>query len=166
MSIRLAYFFGFLVICFLLLTSVYLQMYAEFIPCPLCVLQRLTFGLIGVLLLIGMLFHKKFWGRMVIHFFIALSSVVGIFLAGRQVWMQHLPSVNPAECGVSLQYMLQALPLNQVLQKVLFEGSTECTKRGWEFLYLNMAEWALVWFVLFLLLALYGFLKEFRWNHH
>lgn len=165
MSIRLAYFFGFLAVCLLLLTSVYLQMFEGVIPCPLCALQRLTFGLLGILLLVGILLHTKFWARMLINFLTASTAILGIFLAGRQIWMQHFPFTGNTECGVSLQYMVEAFPLNQVLQKILFEGSAECTKRGWEFLHLNMAEWSLVWFLLFLLLALYLFLKEFKWHH-
>lgn len=157
MSIRLAYVLGFLAVCFLLLTSVYLQVFENVIPCPLCSLQRLTFGLLGIFLALGIGLHAHYWGRLLINFFIAITSLLGILLAGRQIWMQHLPPTSKVECGVSLQYMVQAFPLSDVLRKILLEGSTECTQRGWEFLHLNMAEWALAWFILFLLLALYGF---------
>jgi len=59
--------------------------------------------------------------------------------------------------------MLQVLPVNQALQKI-FQGSAECTQRGWEFLHMNMAEWALIWFFLFLLMTFCLFIEEFKWN--
>lgn len=165
-SIRKTYLLGFVIVSLLLLTSAYLQVYEGVIPCPLCSLQRLTFGLFGVLSLIGIFLHTKLWGRISVNLLSFITSITGILLAGRQVWMQHFPTAaNNTECGVGLQYLLQALPLNQVMQKVLYEGGVECTKRGWEFLHLNMAEWALVWFMLLLLLTMYLFLKEFKWEN-
>ncbi len=89
--------------------------------------------------------------------------MLGIFLAGRQVWLQHFPSPDNSECGVSIQYLMQVLPMNQVLEKI-FAGSTECSQRGWEFLHLNMAEWALIWFVGFFILTLCLLLEELKWN--
>jgi disulfide bond formation protein DsbB len=87
----------------------------------------------------------------VTRFICILFSAVGMGLAIRQVWIQHNPSAGASECGVSLQYMLQVLPLHEVMQKILV-GSAECTVRSWEFLSLGMAAWAIVWFALFFLL--------------
>jgi protein dithiol:quinone oxidoreductase len=159
MSTRTTYFLGFIVICTLLLTSVYLQLFAGIMPCPLCTLQRLSFALLGMLFLIGIFLHAKRFGLLLINSLATCISVLGIFLAGRQIWLQHFPAANGTECGVSLQYMMQVLPLNQVVQKI-FEGSAECSQRGWEFLHLNMAEWALLWFALFLMLSIYLFTRS------
>lgn len=163
MTIRSTYFIGFLMISILLLTSIYLQLFEGILPCPLCTLQRLSFGLLGIWFIIGILIHAKRPGRLFINFMCGLTSSLGVFLAGRQVWLQHFPSANNSECGVSLQYMMQVLPVNQVFQKI-FEGTAECSQRGWEFLRLNMAEWALICFILFLILALYLFIKELKGN--
>lgn len=162
MSIRLAYLLGLIVVSFLLLTSVYLQFMDGIMPCPLCSLQRVTFALLGIFFLIGVLLHTKFWARLLIDTLIALCSILGILLSGRQVWLQHFSSGENGECGVSLQYMAQVLPWNELMQKIL-EGSAECSKRGWEFLHLNLAEWSLIWFILFAFLALYLYLKEFHY---
>jgi disulfide bond formation protein DsbB len=159
MTIRSTYFMGFLAISFLLLTSIYLQIFEGIIPCPLCTLQRLSFGLLGIWFIIGILFHSRRFGRLFINFMCGLTSAMGLFLAGRQVWLQHFPSSNNSECGVSLEYLMQVLPVNQVFQRI-FAGSAECSQRGWEFLHLNMAEWALICFALFLVFSLYLFIKE------
>jgi len=92
-------------------------------------------------------------GDFLINLLSAMTALGGVFFAGRQIWLQHFASAGSAECGVSLQYMMKILPLNEVMRKIL-EGSTECTQRGWEFFHLNMAEWALAWFTLFLFLII------------
>lgn len=159
MSIRFTYFLALIVICFLLATSVYLQIVEGIIPCPLCTLQRFTFGLLGICFLFGIFLSGKRWGRLLIHFCSATTALIGVTLAGRQVWLQQFHSSDGVECGVSLDYMLQVLPLNEVMKKV-FAGSSECAQRGWEFLSFNMAEWSLACFIGFFLLIVYLFLKE------
>lgn len=161
MTIRSTYLIGLALVTALLGTSFYFQFIEGFIPCPLCTLQRLSFGLLGVLFLLGALVYSYKPLRLIINTLCMLTSILGIFLAGRQIWLQAFPSPDNTECGVSIQYMMQVLPLNEVLQKI-FAGSAECTQRGWEFLHLNMAEWTLIWFVGFLILTLCVFAEEFK----
>ncbi len=159
MSIRSTYLISFLMISALLLTSIYFQIFEGIMPCPLCTLQRIAFGLLGILFLAGILFSAKRGLRVVINVLGVVISFAGLLLAGRQVWLQHFPSANSSECGVSLQYMMQVLPVNEVIQKI-FAGTAECTQRGWEFLHMNMAEWALLWFAGFLFLSLYLLIRK------
>lgn len=165
MPVRFTYFLGLTIVSVLLLTSVYLQFFDGFLPCPLCILQRLAFFLLGILFLGGIFLHTKRWGRFSINALATLTSLLGIIFAGRQIWLQHFPPVDASECGVSLQYMMQVLPMNQVIKKI-FAGSAECTQRGWEFLSLSMAEWTMVWFILFFLFSCALLLKEcFNQSH-
>lgn len=164
MYTRLSYVIGFLIICTLLTTSVYLQFFKGMQPCPLCALQRVCFGLLGIWFALGIVLYARHAWRLTINLLCGITSVLGLFFAGRQIWLQNYPPLNAGECGVSLQYLYKALPFNQLVQKI-FEGSAECTERGWEFLHLNMAEWAFTWFVLFILLSAVLLLEEFRWNH-
>lgn len=153
MSIRFTYLAGFIAICALLLASLYLQYVEGIMPCPLCMLQRFSFGLIGVIFFLGIFIHASRVGRLFVNLLSVLFSLVGMGLAGRQIWLQHFTTGTSSECGVSLQYMVQALPVNEVIQKI-FAGSAECTQRGWEFLTLDMAEWALICFILLFLLSI------------
>ncbi len=153
------YLLGVGLVCLLLGISIYLQLFAGFIPCPLCTLQRLTFGLLGILFLLGIFLHKCRITRTIIHILLTAGSILGILLAGRQIWLQHFPSTGSNECGVSLEYMIQVLPLTEVVQKIV-NGSAECTQIGWRFLYLDMAEWSLVWFIFFFLFTLCLFKKR------
>ena len=159
MSTRITYILGFTVIALLLMASAYLQVFDGIMPCPLCTLQRVSFALLGIIFLLGLFFHPFRVGRILISLLLAFVTLLGILFSGRQIWLQHFPPASGSECGVSLQYMLQALPLSEALQKT-FQGSAECSQNGWEFLHLSMPEWALAWFLLFLGLSIYLLLRE------
>lgn len=162
MSIRSTYFFGLAVISSLLLTSIYFQVFEGIMPCPLCTLQRISFGLLGLSFLIGGLLYSRRKVRLSVNLICVFISLLGLFLAGRQVWLQHFPPPGSTECGVSIQYMMQVLPMSEVFQKI-FSGTAECTQRGWELLGLNMPEWALLWFSGFLILSACLLIDEFGW---
>jgi disulfide bond formation protein DsbB len=154
MPTRLLYLFAFLFISSLLVFSLYLQFYQDIIPCPLCTMQRLCFAILSLLFLLGFLFYQCRYSRLVIHLLGIITTLGGIFFAGRQLWLQLVAPVSKDECGVSLQYMLKVLPVTEVMKKIL-AGTAECSTFTWQFLSLNMAEWALICFILLLALLLY-----------
>lgn len=153
MSIRSKYFLGFILVAALLLISIYLQFIDGVLPCPLCAFQRVAFVLLGFFFLIGIFIYQIPVLRYIVNILAVIASGLGIILAGRQIWLQHFPPANH-ECSVSLQYMLHTFPINEVMKKIFFEGTAECTQGGWQFLHLNMAEWSLIWFVIFLVLSI------------
>ena len=159
MSRRFIYTAGFIIILLLLGTSIALQIFDGIMPCPLCTLQRISFGLVGIFFFIGIFAYRSRIITQLINFLSLIASSLGGFFAGRQIWLQYFPTGDSSECGVSLEYMMQVLPLNEVAQKI-FSGSAECSQRGFEFLWLNMAEWALAWFVLFFLTSFYLLMKK------
>jgi len=78
-----------------------------------------------------------------------LTVILGLFgavTAMRHVWIQSLPKDEVPACGMGLNYMLETLPLTDVLSKV-FKGSGECAEAGWYFLSLAIPSWTLVFFV-------------------
>lgn len=161
MKTRVVYLLSLACIIAILSTSLYLQFFDNIMPCPLCSLQRLAFSLLGITFLLGAFLSAKKAARWTVNSLAGLFSLAGIFFSARQIWLQHYPSSSGNECGVSLQYMMQVLPMNEVIRKV-FEGSAECSQLGWKFLSLTMAEWALAWFIAFFLITLYLFSKETR----
>jgi protein dithiol:quinone oxidoreductase len=148
MTQRLAYFIGLILVVGILGTGYYLEHYLGIMPCPLCTLQRICFGFSGILFLIGCMVYRYRIATVLLNLLIMLISATGMFLAARQIWIQLHPATAGGDCGVTLNYMLTVLPLSDVAQKV-FSGSAECTQRGWEFLYLNIPEWSLIFFALF-----------------
>lgn len=161
MSTRSLYIAGFCTIVLLLLISLWVQYYDGFIPCPLCTLQRFSFGLLGIWFFIGIWIHRNRVARIIISLLSIFTATLGIFFAGRQVWLQWFTTENSAECGVSIQYMLHVLSFKDAAQKI-FAGSAECVQDGWNFLFLNMAEWSLVWFILLFILSGYLLKKGYH----
>ncbi len=122
-------------------------LYAEHIlkldPCPLCILQRIAVIAMGVVFLLAALHHPAGRGKRVYAGLIGLAALYGIIVAGRHAWIQSLPPDKVPACGASLDYMLETLPLTEVLRKVL-TGSGECADVVWTFLGLSMPAWVLV----------------------
>ena len=156
---RLIYFYAFLSTLGLVGLALYLQFGKGIEPCPLCVLQRIDMVLIGFLFLLGFTCRLKKCAHMLLAMVGVLFSMVGIFLAGRQVWIQHLPPTNSMDCGVSLQYMLHVLPIDEVIKKI-FQGTAECSLINWSWGGFSLAEWSLLWFTLFTLVFLWQLLRK------
>jgi disulfide bond formation protein DsbB len=133
-----------------LLWCVGLMAYALFVqyglhedPCPLCILQRVAVMVVGALFLVAFLHNPADRGARVYGALIDFAAVAGIFVAARHVWIIAQPAGTVAECGASLDYMMDVLPLHEVLGKVL-SGSGECAKVTWRFLGLSMPAWVLM----------------------
>jgi disulfide bond formation protein DsbB len=69
----------------------------------------------------------------------------GLAVAGRHIWLQHLPADKVPECGAGLSYMLETLPLHETLRQIL-HGSGECAAIQWSFLGLSIPEQTLILF--------------------
>ena len=156
---RWLYFGGFAAVVLLLTISLYLQFFLGLNPCPLCTLQRLVFILIGSTFALGWLFYRFSFFRRCLYCLLLPFCGLGIFLASRQIYIQHFPPADTGECVANLAYLLHILPANEVFKKII-HGSIDCSEHGWQFLSLNIAEWSLLWFVLFLILTLLLLRKE------
>lgn len=140
--------FGAFAICAgLMAYALYLQHGIGLEPCPLCVFQRLAVIGLGAVFLVAALHNPGPTGARVYGLFVGLMALFGIGMAGRHVWLQHLPAEDVPACGPGLEYMLEEMPLAQVLTKV-FSGSGECADVDWAFLGLSMPTWVLIWFVI------------------
>ncbi len=156
-SVRLIWLSSFLLTVFLLIFSFWLQAHDGMIPCLLCLLQRFVFVILAVIFLLGILGSSRLFHKTTaLLAFLAASA--GVFFAGRQVWLQHLPAGEQADCGVSLHYLMEILPWDQVVTRVL-QGSAECSRVTWQFLHLSLAEWSLIFFVFFAVISLVQFIR-------
>jgi disulfide bond formation protein DsbB len=144
---------GFLVCAALLGYAYYLQFANDLEPCPLCIFQRVAFLAVGVLFLAAALHGPKGAGARIYGVLIAVAALIGAGIAGRHVWLQHLPPDQVPECGPGLDYMLQAFPLSDAV-KMVFTGSGECAEVSWVFLGMSMPAWTLLCFAALGLIAL------------
>jgi disulfide bond formation protein DsbB len=121
-------------------------------PCPMCVLQRYAFVTIAVLALMAAIQNPQVIGRRIYGGLLALAALAGGGVAMRHVYLEHNPP-KIYDCGADFGYMLESFPLADLLP-MIFKGTGDCTKVPWRFLGLSIAEWALVWFGIFLIAAI------------
>lgn len=131
----------------------YFQLQLGLPPCPLCMFQRAALVGVGLFCLLGIIFNPSKIGSKLLALGVTLSSSFGLFIAGRHVWLQHLPEDQVPECGPDLAFMLDVFPLRDVITKVL-QGSGECAEQQWQLFGFSMPEWMLFVFVVMVLISL------------
>ncbi len=144
---RAANFLALAVIAGLLAYGYYLQTARGIQPCPLCIVQRVTFMGLGVIFLIAALHNPRRWGRFVYALLILLVAGFGAGVAIRHLYLQHLPPDLVPSCGPGLGYILQNFAPGQAIPLIL-RGSGDCAAIHWRFLGLTIPGWTLVMFVL------------------
>ena len=144
---RLGYLAQVLACAALLGAGYYLELVEELAPCPLCIFQRIAYFGFAVVALLATLHAPRLKGRQVYSGLMLLCALAGLGVAGRQTWLQHLPTDRIPACGPDLAYMVEMYAPVDVLRRVL-HGSGDCAKVDWTFLSLSIAEWSVVCFVL------------------
>lgn len=135
------YLAGFLFASGLMGFGLYLQYVKHQDPCPLCMVQRLIFIAILVIFLLAATHRPRRLGERIYAGLIVFLSLAGVVVASRHIWIQHLPADQVPACGPGLDYMLDTMPMANVL-KELMHGSGECAAHGWSFLTLGIPEWS------------------------
>ena len=126
--------------------ALYSQYILGFEPCPLCIFQRVAVMVMGVVFLAAAIHHPRIKGARLYGVLGIVVAVVGASIAARHVWIQAQPPGTVAACGATLNYMLDILPVTDVITKVL-TGSGECAEINWTLLGLSMPWWVLFAFV-------------------
>jgi len=145
-SLRLYSFLPFFGTVIFLAYAIYTEVYQFLNPCPLCMVQRYIYGLIGILFLITFIKPPLVWGRKLFGSIIALVSVFGMVVSGWHVYLQYLPPEEVPDCGPGLDYMLDVFPLKDII-KELIHGSGDCAEVVWSFLNLSMPTWSFICFI-------------------
>jgi disulfide bond formation protein DsbB len=136
--------------------GLYLQHVLDMAPCPYCILQRYAFAAVGIAALCGALSRSngfiKAWSGLA-----ALAALTGTGLAIYLLYVQSNPSVS---CGID--------PMETALNKILpalwlpsvFKAEGLCSAQYPPILGLSIAQWALVWFVVFSIALIVGVFKR------
>jgi len=130
----------------LLIFGLYLEHVQGLEACPLCIFQRIAYTAIIFIALIGAIHNPKNLLQNIYKLLIVISAITGAAIAGRQIWLQHLPPELVPECGPGLDYMFNVFPFGEAL-KMIFTGSGECAEVKWRFIGLSIAEWSLIMFI-------------------
>lgn len=142
MSRRIANVLAFGACAALIAYALYAQYSLHLEPCPLCIFQRITVMLLGIVFLVAALHDREGAAARTYGILIGLIALAGTGVAGRHIYLQHLPADQVPACGAPLDQLLAVLPLRQVVEKVL-RGDGECAKIDWMLLGLSMPEWVL-----------------------
>ena len=135
--------------------ALYLQEFQHLLPCPLCVVQRMAYVLIGLTALLAFLHNPQTLGRRLYSSLVVLFAIVGGAVAAHHAWVIQHPL--PGGCRISPEEtFLNALPFAQWWPG-MFAANGDCALVSWEFMSLAIPHWSLVCFVLFALLAVYLF---------
>jgi disulfide bond formation protein DsbB len=136
----------------------YLQEYVGLDPCPMCILQRYAFFAAGAIALVAAIHGPGALGRKIYSGLIALFALAGAGVAIRHSYLQHFPP-KMETCGSDLGFLLDTFPLSQAFPKI-FAGTGSCSKVDWTFIGLSIPEWALVWYAIFIALAIWAALRK------
>ena len=137
----------------LLLFGFYLEYFQNLSPCPLCLLQRLFYFMILLINVFSLFLLSAVRYKITSLCISTFFSLLGAITAGRQVWLQHLPSDQIPECGPGAAYLLEVYPLQKVLE-IIYRGSGSCAETLWEFLGLSIAGWSTIFFIFLLTYSL------------
>jgi len=138
--------------------ALYMQVVLEEAPCPLCILQRYALLFIAVFAFIGAAMPGR-RSTTVFEGLVMLSALGGALVAGRHAYILSHPTES---CGIDvLQPIVDGLPL-AYLFPLGFQVDGFCTTAYPPILGLSLAQWALLAFVLTLVLVPLGILRNRR----
>jgi disulfide bond formation protein DsbB len=130
-------------VCFGMLGyAIYAEKVLGYVPCPLCMFQRVCIGALGIVFLVAGLHRAGPVGARIHGVLVFLAAGATIWIAGRHVWIQAQPPGTVPACGAPLDALMNMFPLLEVVRKVM-TGGGECGTIDWTFLGLSMPQWVL-----------------------
>jgi disulfide bond formation protein DsbB len=160
-SNRPFYFLLFFLCHELIIAAYYFEIYLGLEPCPLCMVSRAVVITLGISFLLAAIHNPKKLTRKIYHVFFSLFALLGVLVSGRHIYLQSLPPEDVPSCGPGLDYMLETLPMSDVLKQVL-HGSGECAEVSWQFMSLSMPVWMLIIYLSLMTLSLVTLFKRDR----
>lgn len=120
-----------------------LEYFVNLVPCPLCIVQRFFYFLIGAAALSGYYGWFRGIGPRIYGGIITALSLLGGVVALRQVFLQRFAPLetDPTRCGVFFGPFIEG-----VLRAL--GGLGNCGIIDWTFIGLSIADWSLLCFVL------------------
>ena len=158
-SPRSLYSLAFLGCLALMAAALYLEHVVGLEPCPLCIIQRVCVIGFGLVCLVAALHAPARPGRRAYAGLALLFAAAGGATAGRQIYLQGVPADQLPACLPSLEYMMDALPFQEIVRLVL-HGSADCAEVSWTLFGMSIPEWSLLGFVALLGFALLQLLRR------
>jgi disulfide bond formation protein DsbB len=135
-----------------LATGLFVQHVLGYEPCSLCVLQRLGFLLILVAAVPLALLSSRRLATSALAAVVVAAAVLGLGVAGYQVWLQAFPPLVTA-CGAGIGAYLEGWPFEAALRWVL-DAQGDCARSSFTLVGLSLPQWGLVAFAFLTVAAL------------
>lgn len=143
------------VICFGLVGGgVLMAQLLNLAACPLCILQRMLYLLLGSVSVIGIVAASSHIGRRILAEVMAGIAATGLFVAGYQVWIQRF--ARETNCSADQPWWEHLVDWAGARVPLLFQANGLCSDPAWKFLGLSIAEWSLIAFGTLLALAVFA----------
>ncbi len=113
----------------------------------MCVFQRVAMIAAGIFFLIAAIIGPVALWRWIWTGLAGFSALCGLGIAARHVWLQSLPADQVPACGPALNYLMDIMPLWEVVQSIL-RGDGNCAVIDWTVLGLSLPAWTGVGFLL------------------
>lgn len=153
---------GLAVCALMMLVALGLEHIAGLEPCPLCIFQRVAVLAAAAVFLVAAIHNPRGRVGAVVYGGLSLAAVIGgIAVAWRHLWLQSLPPDQVPSCGPGLDYMMDVLPLRDVMAMV-FSGSGECAEIDFLLMGISLPGWTLIGFLVLALAPLGMVLSAFR----
>ena len=130
----------------------YFQHHLGLEPCPLCIFQRISIMVIGVIFLAGLLHGPRGGMRRLYGVLLSIACLTGMGIAIRHLWLQYGTHEELA-CGGTLEFMLENDPLMKVIADV-FRGTGDCGEIVWSLFGISIPGWTLIFITGLLVLSL------------
>ncbi|EXF44201.1 disulfide bond formation protein [Pseudomonas sp. BAY1663] len=158
-SPRSLFLLAFLGSALLIAVALYLEHVVGLVPCPLCIVQRICTIGFGLVCLVAAIHGPARVGRRIYAVLALLFVIAGGATAIRQIWLQSIPADQLPSCLPSLEYMMEALPFQEIVRLVL-HGTAECAEVNWTLLGLSIPEWSLLAFIGMAILCAWQLLRR------
>lgn len=158
-SARTTYIFLFGLTLWIFLFSLLLEYGFGLAPCSLCLLDRYLMAILAGLFAIALLHNPTPIGQIFYAIITFTLSFLGILLTARHIWIMHLPPDQVPACTPGLNYLMETLPILEVLL-VTLRGSGECAQNVGMFLGIPLPEWTLGVFILLTLACLLPLIQK------
>lgn len=124
-------------------------------PCGLCITQRVFVIFCGFTCLISAVHNPGPHGQKLYAFAAASMCIFGMYFAGRQIWLQHLPEDQVPACGPGLTYIFDNFPFMETLSFLLV-GDGNCAEVHFRlFGILTIPEMAMIAFVFLISICMF-----------
>lgn len=127
--------------------ALYLEHFQGLEPCPMCVFQRVAMIFTGLMFLLAAIHGPRGRGQWVWSGLAGLGGAAGLGVAARHVWLQSLPPDQVPACGPALDYLVDVMPMWEVVQTIL-RGDGNCAVIDASFAGLSLPFWTGIGFFL------------------